>query len=174
MENWLVSKTTTDKKHQICCTFPALSKITEPWKLAIDVSHYNSELERLKKIIPVSFKCILWKIDSYLRQLQTSCVLWPRFKYDNYMIIHTHSPFILAILPSVCLFFHHWWHTSWLGVVATLPSKVQWHLHHSTHCIRSSNCGYRCLLHRWWWSFWIRVLSCWFPSPPHHRLSLWH
>ena len=54
------------------CTFSALSKISELYKLTIDVSPDISELEKLRKVFPVSFKLILWKIDSYLRKLQMS------------------------------------------------------------------------------------------------------
>ena len=72
-ENWLTCtfEMTTDMKHQIYCTFTTLSKMTEPWKLPIDVSHHNSELEKLIKLFPVSFICILWRSDSHLTQLQT-------------------------------------------------------------------------------------------------------
>ena len=45
-----------DIKHQIYCTFSALSKITEAKKLAIIVSHYNSELEKPQKTLPSFFQ----------------------------------------------------------------------------------------------------------------------
>ena len=37
-----------------------------------NIFHYKSELEKTEKLFPVSFKLILKKVDSYLRQVQTS------------------------------------------------------------------------------------------------------
>ena len=48
--------------------FQQKSKITEPKKLATGISHYNSELEKTQKTLPTSFKCIVWKVDSYLKK----------------------------------------------------------------------------------------------------------
>ena len=68
IENWLIFKTTTDIKRQIYCTF---------WHYQKSLNRKNSRqtfptpIQNWKRLFSVSFKCIVWKIDLYLRQLQT-------------------------------------------------------------------------------------------------------
>ena len=82
--NWPIFNKTKDIKHQFFNTFSALSKTTEPQKLtkkcsplkfSIGKGLENASLflsnEVFRKRFPVSSKSIAWKIESYLRKLQT-------------------------------------------------------------------------------------------------------